>query len=61
MSQSPLSSQQKTLEKDKLNKLRSAYVFDNQEADIQPEPEVKPALIVTDLDSIDFKTKNYNF
>jgi putative membrane protein len=53
MKQSHGSQQQKQFEEKVANKLKGAYVFNNQEDDIQSQPIVKPALIVTDVDSIE--------
>ena len=53
MKQSPISQEQKQSEENTLKKLQGAYVFDNQEADVEAQPIVKPAFIVTDVDSIE--------
>ena len=53
MKQSPVSQEQKQFEEEPLNRLKGAHVFNNQEADIQSQPIVKPAQIVTDADSIE--------
>lgn len=53
MKQSSESQEQKQVEDNKLNDIKGAYVFDNQEVDTQPQPTVKPALVITDIDSIE--------
>lgn len=53
MKQSHGSQSQKKSEEKVPNNLKAAYVFNNQEDDVQSQPSVKPALIVTDVDSIE--------
>jgi putative membrane protein len=53
MKPSPLSQEQKKMDEKTPKKLKSAYVFNHQEACVQSQTIVKPALIVTDVDSID--------
>jgi len=53
MKQSPVSQEQKPFEETTPDKLKGAYVFNNQDANAQLQPIVKPALIMTDADSIE--------
>jgi len=53
MKQSATSQEQKQFEENTPKPLKGAYVFSKQEVDIQSPIIVKPALIVTDDDSID--------
>jgi putative membrane protein len=53
MKQSCVSQEQKQFEEKTPDKLKGAYVFNNQDSDGQIQPLVKPALIMTDADSIE--------
>jgi putative membrane protein len=53
MKPSPLAQEQKQFEENTPKKLKGAYVFNNQDVEIQPQPVVKPALMMTDADVID--------
>ena len=53
MKHSSLSQEQKQLDEESPIKLKGAHVFNSQDADIQSQPTVKPAIIVTDVDSIE--------
>jgi putative membrane protein len=53
MKQSPLSNEQKQNDSITSKALKSAHVFNTQDEEIQPQPSVKPAFIVTNLDSIE--------
>jgi putative membrane protein len=53
MKHSTIPQEQKEREENTSNKLKTAYVFDSSEDDIQSQSLVKPAVIVTDIDSIE--------
>jgi putative membrane protein len=53
MKQSSQSEEQNQLQNKSPNRLKGAYVFNSQETDIQSQPIVKPAFIVTDIDSVE--------
>ena len=53
MKQSTGSQEQKQLEEKTPYSLKGAYVFNNQEADVESQTNVKPAHIVTNLDSLE--------
>jgi putative membrane protein len=53
MKKSPVSHKQNQSDEKTSNTLKSAHVFDHQDVDIQSQPVVKPALIVTDVDLIE--------
>jgi len=55
MKQSPVSDKQNQSDEKTSNTLKSAHVFNNQDVDIQSQPVVKPALIVTDVDVIEVR------
>jgi len=53
MKQSVVSQEQNQFEEKAPDKLRGAHVFNNQDGDAQFQPVVKPALILTDIESIE--------
>jgi putative membrane protein len=53
MKQSSVSQVQKPTDEKTPPKLKEAHVFQNPESDIQLQPSVKPALIISDADSIE--------
>jgi putative membrane protein len=53
MKQSPVSNEPNQFDEKTSNTLKSAHVFNHQDVDIQSQPIVKPALIVTDVDLIE--------
>lgn len=61
MKQSPVSQvseEEKQLVADKPSDLKTAYVFDHQDVDNPPNLSVKPALIVTEMDTIEFNNES---
>jgi putative membrane protein len=44
---------QKTLVEESPNSLKGAHLFSSQEPEVQSQPQVKPAIIVTDIDAIE--------
>jgi putative membrane protein len=57
MKQSLASQEQKQFDEKASNKLKKAHIFNNQDVEIQSKPAVKPAFIVTDIDSIEVSDK----
>jgi putative membrane protein len=52
MKQSSQSKEQNQLQTNSPNRLKGAHVFNSQETDTQSQPIVKPAFIVTDIESV---------
>jgi putative membrane protein len=53
MKQSPVSHEQNQSDEKTSNTLKSANIFNYQDVDIQSQPVVKPAIIITDVDLIE--------
>ena len=60
MKQSSVSEEQKQLQENTPEKLKGAYIFNNQDDDVESQPTVKPALIVTDVESIEVSEEPIN-
>jgi putative membrane protein len=57
MTHSPGSQEQKQFNQKTSNKLKCAHVFSNLDVDIKSKPSVKPAIVVTGVDSIEVRDK----